>query len=164
MRLEKPGNSGRANIYTKLRYIFYAHMLMALSGFVFTPFKTVETVSSYERQTIRAKNSTAGYRGIFNTNSGKKYTVSSIRLKDAHFSEGDTILVLRNFYYKLEGVKHKNAETPYFLETKWVFCFIWFFLGGLALISERFHRSNDIVIRNRLTILLLFVMALYFFI
>lgn len=164
MRIDKPGNSGRAKYYTLLRYIFYAHVVAALSGFVLTPFKSLEIINIYERQTIRAKNSTAGYRGIFETNSGKKYTVASIRLKNAQFSKGDTILVLRNFYFKLEGIKHKNADMPYFLETKWVFCFIWFFLGGMALISERFHRSKDVIMRNRLTILLLLVMALYFII
>lgn len=159
---EQIKNSTFTQICTKIRWIFYVQIAISISSFFFTPFKAYEVVNYYERQQIQAKGSVAGYRGLIKTFSEKHITIASIRLRSNYFIKGDTICVLRNVFYKIEGVKHKSSKWPYFLETKWVFCFIWFFFGGVAIFCENAIRSRDLILRNRLSILLLIIIVLYF--
>lgn len=163
-QIKRIRNSRFTDFCNKIRWAFYIQVGISIGSFFYQPFKTTEIVKHYERITVNVKGQFLTFRGIIKSLPQNEYQITSRRLRDNNLVEGDTVQVLRNFFYKIEGVKHKSSEWPYFLESKWVFCFVWFFFGAVAMLTEKAYRSHDLQTRNLLSMLLLVSIVLYFII
>jgi hypothetical protein len=152
-----PGRFGNS-----IRLMLYVQIFVAVSSFFFYPFANKEVIRFYTVERHNYKGTTI-FNRIIRTETEKEINLSGLTNEKYKLAIGDTVLVLRNFFYKVDGVSKPGIHDPYHVTKKLVWCFIWIFALPTAIFSSFFKRPRDLKIKNRLTFGLLILIVLYFF-
>lgn len=159
--VEKYHNSWMSKVERPFRILFFIQVCLVLCGFFFSPFKSLEVIDKYNYSVSTIRRGGKFYYGNIKTISGENIQVTSVRLQNAQITAGDSIYILRNIFYKTEGITHLKSNKTYFNMKMWVWSFIWLFFLSTAVASAYFKAPQDLFIKARISIILFILFLAY---